>query len=99
MSKGVMKEDYLKFINYPPKQFKPSAIKLFPAVGMIDTKQTYTTTNMVDNIPISIDPNGFDEFTRNYSYHDRNKTDIGKLKDVEIRIKDSLLARKHKRIK
>ena len=78
---------------------KHSAIKLFPSVGIYDTKQTYTTTNMVKDLEIADNPTGYDEFTMNNKDFNIRNRDIVKLKETEIRIKDSLIHRKHKRVK
>lgn len=65
LEKGKVEDEYLGFINKPPRQLKPSHLKIFPAVGMINNKQTYTTTRHVDERSIQALPLGLDEFTNN----------------------------------
>ena len=91
---GKFKEEYLAKIKYPKKVIQGTGMKIHPSMGILDTKQTYTTTKMVDNVPIQNEPSGYDEFTMNYRYLNRNLTDIGNYKQEEAQY-PLLIDRKH----
>ena len=84
LNKGKVEDEYLGFINYPPRQLKPSALKIFPAVGMIGPKQTYTTTRHRDERAIKDMPMGLDEFTNNQKYLNKVDTDVFKYKHEAV---------------
>ena len=79
-----------------PRFNAPSAIKLFPHIGMINDKETYTTTRNVELRDIEKAPNGIDSFNPKGYYNSRNNP-LKDYKNSHIVTKDMLLNRKFKK--
>jgi hypothetical protein len=76
--------------------FAPSAIKIFPHIGMIDNQKTYTTTKNVEARDIKEAPLGQD---KDHGYYHIRQNELKAYKNSFIQTKEMLLARKFKLLK
>ena len=74
---------------------RPTALSIFPHIGMINNKNTYTTKKMEQERSIQALPMGDNDYPANNIM----KNDIKMYKNEYIKTKDMLLNRKHKKIK
>lgn len=82
-------------VHMPDIRNKPSALSLFPHIGVYNNKQTYTTQKSVEEKDIQRDPMGQDKMKQ---YHHIMPNDIKTFKNHLILTKPMLLERKFKKI-
>ena len=94
---GKMSNDYMNYINKPVGQYRPSGLKIFPSIGMISNKQTFTTHKHRDEVHIQDRPMGIDEYDNAQHYLHFSKE--VKFKDDYIGTKNMLRELKPPKIK